>query len=328
MKKIVILGGGFAGSYCAKQLEKKFEVTLVDSKDHFEFTPGILRTIVNLNYAKKITLPYKNFLKKTKIVLGKVKKVDKTEIIIDSKKIKFDYLVITSGSEYKSQIKNKNMILPNRLKILEDSYKKIKSTQKIIILGGGLVGVELAGEIISKYPTKHITLVHSREKLIPRNSEKTSKKVFYFLKEKGVQIRLNEKIKKIKGDGLVFFCTGISPNLQFINKNLIDKKGIIVNEFMQVKDKKNIFAGGDVTNIPEEKTAQNAERQAQIVVNNILALEKNLPLKKYQSKERPMIISLGKNYGVLEYKNFILTGLIPAILKWIIEKKTMLMMRI
>jgi NADH dehydrogenase FAD-containing subunit len=47
---VVIVGGGFAGAYVAKALEDCFRVTLVDNKDYFEFTPSVLRTIVEPNH--------------------------------------------------------------------------------------------------------------------------------------------------------------------------------------------------------------------------------------------------------------------------------------
>ena len=67
MKKLVIIGGGFAGSLIAKNCENYFDTTLIDSKDFFEFTPGILRTIVQPSHAKKIQVLHKEYLKKTKV---------------------------------------------------------------------------------------------------------------------------------------------------------------------------------------------------------------------------------------------------------------------
>jgi NADH dehydrogenase FAD-containing subunit len=43
---VVIIGGGFAGTYCAQLLENDMKVTLIDTKEHFEFTPSFLRLIV------------------------------------------------------------------------------------------------------------------------------------------------------------------------------------------------------------------------------------------------------------------------------------------
>jgi NADH dehydrogenase FAD-containing subunit len=52
-------------------------------------------------------------------------------------------------------------------------------------------------------------------------------------------------------------------------------KGILVNEYLQIPDRKNIFVAGDVTNIIEEKTAQNAEHHGKIAAS-MLEEEKKL----------------------------------------------------
>ena len=82
---------------------------------------------------------------------------------------------------------------------------------------------------------------------------------------------------------------------------------------------KNIFVAGDVAGIDEEKTAQNAERQAEVVVKNICALEKENELEKYQSKKTPLIISIGKNCGIYSHGDFVFTGFIPGLMKSKIE---------
>ena len=58
MKKIVVIGGGFAGSYIARELQKDFNVVLIDRKDYFEFTPGILRCLVEPEHLKNIKKIY------------------------------------------------------------------------------------------------------------------------------------------------------------------------------------------------------------------------------------------------------------------------------
>ena len=62
MKKVVIIGGGFAGSTVAKKLQNYFDVTLIDGEDYFEFTPGVLRVIVKPKHFAKIQVPHKEYL--------------------------------------------------------------------------------------------------------------------------------------------------------------------------------------------------------------------------------------------------------------------------
>ena len=104
---------------------------------------------------------------------------------------------------------------------------------------------------------------------------------------------------------------------------LNSKNFLCVNEYLQVQGHKNIFAAGDINNIKEEKTAQSAEKQARLVVKNIYHLEQGEPLLMYNPEPKPMVISLGKYNGIFIYRDFVFTGLIPGIMKTIIEWKTM-----
>src|SRR3989338_1455974 len=99
MKKVVVIGGGFAGSLIARKLQKDFEVTLIDTKPYFEFTPGILRTIVEPEHYKSIQVGHKDYLK-AKIIVGHVKKIEEDFVHVDGKKLPYDYLAICSGSRY------------------------------------------------------------------------------------------------------------------------------------------------------------------------------------------------------------------------------------
>src|SRR3989344_5415849 len=121
-KNLVVIGGGFAGSCVAKSLEKKFDVTLVDTKEYFEFTPGILRTIVQPEHIKKIEVIHTHYLSRTRVIVGQVSEVSKEFIKVNNKKIQFDYLVICSGSSYHAPIKAQELIIATRARNLRDAY--------------------------------------------------------------------------------------------------------------------------------------------------------------------------------------------------------------
>lgn len=335
MKKLVIIGGGFAGSLIAKKLEKHFGVTLIDTKNYFEFTPGVLRTIVDPSHVRKMQILHTHYLHRTKIVVGEVTEVTNRFAKVKNKKIPFDYLVVASGSKYSAPFKEQNIIHTFRAKNLRASYDKLCAAKNIVIVGGGLVGVELAAEICTHYSDKNITLVHAHERLIERNLSKASSYAKNFLQKKGVQIIFNEKMVKVKGkkcktssgkvfpSDLTFICTGIIPNFSFMKKNLfnsLNEKGFIkANDSLQVENHENIFAVGDIAGIIEEKTAQNAERQARVVVHNLHALESKAPLQKYVSKKTPLVISLGMWSGIYSQGNLVFTGFLPGIMKGKIE---------
>ena len=342
-KKVVIVGGGFAGSTAARKLENDFDVALIDTKDYFEFTPSVLRTIVEPKHIKKIQSLHKDYLNRAIIVKGDVKGVNKKCVIVSKNKFPYDYLVICSGSEYNLPMKGKSSVAAARASMLAKYANKLKSSKSVLIIGGGLVGVELAAEIIEKYPSKEVTIAHGNNELIERNPKNEREYAKKFLEKRKVKIIFNEFIIRNKGNiyttdkktqikaDLAFLCTGIKPNYRCMSKGfsycLNERKAIIVNEYLQVKGFSNVFAAGDITDVNEEKTAQNAEMQAEIAAKNIINTEKGKNLEKYLSKPRIMVISLGKWDGILVYKNFVLTGLIPGILKTLIEWREMIKYR-
>ncbi len=354
-KKIVIIGGGFAGSEIVRLLDKneKFETTLIDNKNYFEFTPSVVRVIGDPTYTRKIQAFHEHYLKNSKVFIGKaydikykekkvVVKTERGEIDFD-----YDYLIIASGSDYSPPFKDSDIVLPVRARRLKEDHKKVKEAKKVLIVGGGLVGVEIAGEILDHYKVpqeKEIKIIHSKNELIERNNKKTREYAKKYLEKKGVEILFDDKVIKInknmcetqKGEkfksDIIFSCIGIKPNYEFmktsLSESLDEHNQIKVNNFFQVMKKnqilENVFAIGDITAIQEEKTAQNAEKHAHIMVKNLINLENGYNLIGYISSPKILVISLGKFNGILIYKDFTLTGLIPAFIKKYIEVYTMM----
>ena len=52
---LLVLGGQFTGNFCARELKKKFYVTVVDAKEYFEYTPGVLRAFVKPAHLDSLT---------------------------------------------------------------------------------------------------------------------------------------------------------------------------------------------------------------------------------------------------------------------------------
>lgn len=337
-KRIIVIGGGFAGAHCARKLESMFDVTLVDTKDYFEFTPSILRTIVEPSHIKKIQVLHKHYLHKARVIRGLATEITKKEVKVNGDKREFDYLIITAGSSYNAPFKEGNIVAATRAEHLRDKYEELCKAKTVLMIGGGIVGVELAGEIISHYPDKKIIIAHSGPRLIQRNHEKAIRYAEKFINKK-CEVYCNERVlkqekdhyvtstgRKIQAD-LAFLCTGIKPNSDSIKgelRKIIDEKGCIkVNDYLQVEGHSNIFAAGDITDCKEEKLAQTAENHANVVIHNIMCCEKGKKMMEYKSSPKPMIISLGKWKGIFEYKNIVFNGVIPGILKELVEMKTM-----
>jgi len=335
--KIVILGGGFCGALAAKLLDKKAEVTLIDKKDYFEYTPSIHKVIFNAGYHKKITVPFAHFLKNARIVTDKLVEVTPDSVNTEKEKINFDYLIISSGIDYPIFLENKENVctLKSGLEAAQMGAK-ILAQEHLLIIGGGLIGTEIAGELVTKTKGKRLIIVHPHDRLLERNPVKASNYAKKFLEKHGAQIIFGEKVVDHKGNTFItdkgrkidseagIWCAGIRCNPWFMkdfpDSIFTDRKSLKVNEFLQLENYPNIFVGGDINSIQEEKTAQNAERHAHLIVTNIERLQNSKPLTVHKPRSAPLVISLGDWTGIMTLPNGgVINGLFPGILKWLIE---------
>lgn len=343
-KRVVIIGGGFAGTICAQKLEDFFHVTLIDNKDYFEFTPSVLRTIVEPHHVRKLQVLHTHYLRSSTVIQKEVLRVETDHVVLDDRNVHFDFLVINSGSTYQPPFKESRLIGSARGNTLRESYTSIRKAKKILIIGGGLVGVEMAAEIVSHFQGKEVTLINSQHSVISRFPKKAIHYVEEFLKSRGVTIICNERVVGHKnqvfvtdlgrelGADLAFLCTGIQPNSGFMRDifpDTITPAGYLrTNDYLQLHGDvihPNIFVAGDVADVKEEKLAQTAEKMAAVVADNILCMDRGKKPSNYKSPpSRPVLISLGKYHGVFVMGNFSVTGPLPALLKEAVEWKTLM----
>ena len=339
---VIVVGGGFCGVHVAKKLQRTgLSTLLIDSRDAFEFTPAIPKVVFNLKHRKKITVPFSsigiNNMKST------VTEITPSFVVANKKKYFFKYLVICTGSSYPVLLENaKNAFAVKTVADAVVLHKRLRKAKKVVIVGGGLVGVEMAGEIVTKAKDKKVTLIETGQKILGRNSASVSMLATDFLTNRGCKIVHGERVVKQEGKFLVtdkskiradviVWCAGIKSDTKYLGKELHhivnERKSIRVTHKLQVEGFPRLFAGGDINSIAEEKTAQNADRQARVIVHNILSLEKGNKLQSYVPRSGPLVISLGDWHGLFTFGRFVIPGFIPGVMKHIIEKALLFQIR-
>ena len=194
-KKIVILGGGFAGVECARKLESEFgnnpdiELVMVSEDNFLLFTPMLPQVASGMIETRHIVLPIRTICEKTKFYEGRVKNIDPYGKLVTlwgtgdkrSLSIHYDFLVVALGSEtnffgmsdveknaYTMKTLNDAVMLRNRvIDMLEQAENETnpilrKSFLNFVVVGGGFAGIETAGELMDLlldarkyYPTIH-----------------------------------------------------------------------------------------------------------------------------------------------------------------------------
>lgn len=330
----MVVANPFCVDRAALKLSKEFpeyEIVLIDSKDYFENTIAVLTCLTHVEItssvaaAMKIVMRHDHYLtgRNIRILKEFVKEVTPTKVILSNETIYFDYLLLACGTSYRSSIKAQNLTTEFRVQSLTRDASDLAAADSVVVVGGGLVGVELAAEIIHSYPKKDLTIITSGDRLLERMQPNVSKAAHKWLAHRGVKIIYGERVRQSKKDPSVFrlptsgtsispqkayWCTGFEPNSGLMQKNFassLNKEGFVkVNKFFQVEgvEAGNIFAIGDLADLPEEKMAERAWAHAKFAVKSLKTLAKGEPLKKaYKSSSTPplMVVSLGPDYALL-----------------------------
>ena len=278
MEHIVIIGNGIAGVTAARHIRKKSDkkITIISGEHPYFFSRTALMYVYMGHLKFEHTQPYEIwFWKKNKIDLlqGFVTNIDtdkKQLFLIDETSISYDKLIIATGSKpnkfgWKGQNSDGVMGLYHKqdLENLEKFAPNNKVCKRAVIVGGGLIGIELAEMLRSrKIPVTFLVRENSfwNGVLPAQESEMINKHIL----EHHIDLRLNTNLKEIIPDenglvksviiegtneeipcNIVGLTAGVSPNIDFLKESTIEiNKGVLVNRFLETNIK-NVFAIGD-----------------------------------------------------------------------------------
>ncbi|KAG6909524.1 hypothetical protein DXG01_017081 [Tephrocybe rancida] len=328
-QNIVIVGGGSAGVSAAKALSKtldhsKYQLILINPLPYRIWLIATLRLAVTQDEAlkKDVFLPYdKIFLNGNgKFVEGKVVSFEASKeggsVTLESgEKIDYHILVLSQGATWQgppafpttdSGVKEH----------LSSIHSKLVNAKDIVLVGGGAVGIELAGEIKDEWPDKKVTIVHGDKFLLnPSYPDKVRKSAAASATARGINLLLDEYInepdtkevqgistasgKQLKSADLVVQTRGPRPNTALVSEALgsasLTSLGLIkVRSTLQLSEYDNIFAAGDVIDWKEQKQSIKAAAHGAIVGANIQAFLNKVPLKPYKGSTEMIVITNGK----------------------------------
>jgi NADH dehydrogenase len=171
-KRIVIIGGGFAGLTVAQKLiDTRYQIVLIDKNNYFQFQPLFYQVAMAGLEPSSIVFPFRKIFQKANNIFFRVAEMSEVvtsenKIITDKGELHFDYLVIAVGADtnffgnahlldYVIPMKSVAESLFLRNAILDDYEKALLTTDEverealmdIVVVGGGPTGVEVAGAL-------------------------------------------------------------------------------------------------------------------------------------------------------------------------------------
>ncbi len=222
----------------------------------------------------------------------------------------------------------------------EDTLRK--NMLRFVIVGAGPTGVELAGELdqmiketlVKKYNPNiiddiSIILVNKGPEIMAQFGQKMRNTSTAYLNKRGIKIMSNMGVTEVgenfilldNGDKIesnnIFWVAGVKPRELNFNtkvKKFADNR-IIVNEYLQLDNHTEVFAFGDNATFTSDKypkgfpqLAQVAEKQADVVAQNIHNTIAKINLEKFSYNHSGDLISLGRFMAIGEIFGFTISG--------------------
>jgi NAD(P)H-nitrite reductase large subunit len=274
MKHIVIIGNGISGITAARHIRKisNHRITVISSETQHFFSRTALMYIYMGHLKYEHTKPYEDFFwKKNRIelLLDHVENVDcerKSLHLKSGTNFNYDVLLIASGSKsnkfgWPGQDLSgvQGLYSYNDLQLMEATTKKIN---RAVVVGGGLIGVEMAEMLLSrKIPVTLIVREPEFWSIVLPLQE--ANLISRHLRSHHVDLKLSTELKEILPDPsgkvravvtnkeeeiecqFVGLAVGVSPSIDFLKNSAIKtNRGILVNEYLQTNIP-DVYALGD-----------------------------------------------------------------------------------
>lgn len=348
-QNIVILGAGVAGLHCALRLagqvgkRKDLRIILVD-KDNCHALHSTLYHAVNADLRReRFCLPINRVISGYKIefIRDSVTTIDPINQKIQlaaTGQLAYDYLVVALGSvpndyhipgiaEYSMPFNSFDHAVKLRKQLLAIQARHRRG--RVVIGGGGLAGVELAGSLSGRSARGQInlTIIERAGRLLPALPVNIIPQITRLLKKQKVNISTGVAIKRLTSKAIVlesgvkvpydlFIWTGgVRPNPVVSKAGLIsDQSGRIkVRATLQARGFSRLYVVGDLASFPFNgvvlpQTAAYAFRQGNHVAKNIVRQLYGCPPVAYNPEIYPTIVSIGHFGGAFIWGSLALFG--------------------
>ena len=321
---VVVIGGGYGGIHTAKALDDVADVTLVDPTEAFVHNIAAWRALVEPAWLERIFLPYEYLLAHGRFLRDRAVAIDGRRVTLASGDVLDpDYLVLATGSAYPFPAKTEEPDIASARVRHRAAHEALLAADRVLIVGAGPSGLELAGEIKAFFPDKQVTIADiSEDILVGPYDQALRDELRRQLDALGVELRLGAALSELPGvspatlapiaiataDGgelvadIWFRAFGVRAHSEYLEGGALadrrDERGYVrVDEHLRVVGETQTFALGDVSDADRD-AAGIANAQAALVAANVRALITGKgELTRYETFPPMIAIPLGPEGG-------------------------------
>ena len=210
--RVLVVGGNFAGIAAAKSMSRDLAVTVVDPSPWFEWLPNIHELISGLKSPQALRLSRRRLVRAAghRFVRATIESIDAFDgraVSTEGKSFRFDACIVAVGGE------NDTLGVPGAerhalpFKSVEDcaaigarldELAAARNRAAVVIVGGGLEGVEACGEVLRRSDGASVKLIEAGARLLPGTPTALDARVQRVLREHGVTVRTGARVARVK----------------------------------------------------------------------------------------------------------------------------------
>jgi NADH dehydrogenase len=324
--RVLVVGAGFGGLTAARRLGREFAVTVVDRSTWFEWLPNVHELLSGEKRPGELRLPLRRLVERSghRFVRAEIASIDARRgqaLAADGRSFAFDACIVAAGGvdetygvpgarrhamPFKSV--DECAAIGRRLAVLARS----RTRRKVVIVGGGLEGVEALGEILRRYRHRdsiEVTLVEAGARLLGTSPPAVDAAIRRHCAGLRVHFRFGSRVAAVTprrvrlasgallASDLTIWTGGVAPSPLIAAARLAGKarEWAPVKPSLQSRRFDNVFVVGDAAALPGPlgKQAYYAIQMGEHAADNVQRWLRDRPLRAFRPSPKPMLVAFG-----------------------------------
>lgn len=329
---VLVVGAGYAGIRAAVAAHRDgARVTLVDATGNHEFSTRLAAVAGGRSSAGDGWAPIEALvdLPVERATVVEVDAAGPAALLDDGRTISADAVVVAAGARTSWPAVPGLDDHAHGLRTVADALAirgALIEADRLIVVGGGATGVQLAAEAARRHRHLAVTLIEAQERLLPEMATSIGVRAEQLLRRRGVEVRRRIPVSRVDAsgvvldsgkriDGLVVWATGFEADGSALLPNTDTRDGrLVVDNHLRVPGSVAVFAAGDIAahtdlfNQPLPMSAQVAVRAGAVAGRNAVRVARGLPPSPAILFDLGRVVQMGPASGVGRVLGFNLAG--------------------